>query len=164
MGLKAHRRLWRFRSCAAVLLIITAAAVAWARLESKGRWSEEKQLTFLGSHWRLPVPLQGKPPERFSSLEASLDPESCGLCHRPQYEDWQTSRHSLTMGPGPRGQTVDLIERDPETALLCYSCHAPLTEQQEKQRVRNETSTLVDNPHLPGLPHAGPEAPLAGDS
>lgn len=148
MGLKAHRRLWRFRSGVAVLLIITAAAAAWAGSKSKGRWSEEEQLTFLRSHWRLPVPLQGRPPDRFSSLEASLDPESCGLCHRPQHEDWKTSRHSLTMGPGPLGQTLDLIERDPERALLCYSCHAPLTEQQEQQWVERETLTLVDNPQF----------------
>jgi hypothetical protein len=35
------------------------------------------------------------------------------------------------MGAGVLGQTVELIRDDPGTALTCYGCHAPLTEQQE---------------------------------
>lgn len=93
---------------------------------------DQAQLEFLGRHWQVPIPPQGKPPAHFSSIEASLDPESCAVCHRAQYEDWSSSLHSKSMGPGVRGQTMELIHSDPKTALLCYSCHAPLTEQQEK--------------------------------
>ncbi|MBI4379685.1 MAG: hypothetical protein HY574_00635, partial [candidate division NC10 bacterium] len=93
---------------------------------------EQAQRTFLEHHWQAPIPPQGKPPARFSPLEASLDPESCAVCHRLQYDDWKGSLHSKSMGPGVRGQTLELIRDDPATALLCYSCHAPLAEQQEK--------------------------------
>ena len=93
---------------------------------------DHAQLEFLTRHWQVPIPPQGKPPAHFSSIEASLDPESCAVCHRAQYEDWSGSLHSKSMGPGVRGQTMELIHGDPKMALLCYSCHAPLTEQQEK--------------------------------
>ncbi|MFN3476846.1 MAG: multiheme c-type cytochrome [Candidatus Methylomirabilales bacterium] len=136
----------RWRPGLRVLLLIAIAVVTGGG--SKGEWSEEEQLTFLRSYWQLPIPLQGKAPDRFSPLEASLDPESCGVCHQKQYEEWKTSLHAKTMGPGPFGQTVDLIESDQETALICYSCHAPLTEQQEKHRIKMPQGelTLVDNP------------------
>jgi len=101
--------------------------------------SDEAQLTFLKEHWQVPIPPQGKPPARFSSLEASLDPESCAVCHRLQYDDWKGSLHSKSMGPGVMGQTLELIHDDPATALLCYGCHAPLTEQQERSRREGET-------------------------
>ena len=99
--------------------------------------NDQAQLSFLKDHWRLPIPPQGKPPARFSSLEASLDPESCAVCHRLQYDNWKTSLHSRSMGPGVMGQTMELIQASPRTALLCYSCHAPLTEQQEKIRAKS---------------------------
>jgi hypothetical protein len=100
---------------------------------------EQAQLTFLEQHWQVPIPPQGKPPARFSSLEASLDPEKCAVCHRPQYDDWKSSLHSRSMGPGVMGQTMELIQDDPSTALLCYGCHAPLTEQQERSRREGKT-------------------------
>ncbi len=87
---------------------------------------------FLARHWRLPVPLQGKPPARYSPLEASLLPESCGTCHPAQFAEWQTSLHAGAMSPGVKGQLVEMVERDPESALQCYTCHTPLSEQQEK--------------------------------
>ena len=99
--------------------------------------NDQAQPSFLKDHWRLPIPPQGKPPARFSSLEASLDPESCAVCHRLQYDNWKTSLHSRSMGPGVMGQTMELIQASPRTALLCYSCHAPLTEQQEKIRAKS---------------------------
>jgi hypothetical protein len=95
---------------------------------------DQARLAFLQRHWQVPVPPQGKPPARFQPLEASLDPESCAVCHRVQYNDWMSSLHSRSMGPGVVGQTKELIQDDPEKALLCYACHAPLTEQQEKVR------------------------------
>ncbi|MDE2058643.1 MAG: hypothetical protein KGL31_00770 [candidate division NC10 bacterium] len=93
---------------------------------------DHTQNEFLMRHWQVPIPPQGEPPAHFSSIEASLDPEGCAVCHRAQYEDWIGSLHSKSMGPGVRGQTMELIHDDPKVALLCYSCHVPLTEQQEK--------------------------------
>ena len=61
---------------------------------------EHAQLTFLKQHWQVPIPPQGKPPARFSPIEASLDPKSCAVCHRLQYDDWKGSLHSKSMGPG----------------------------------------------------------------
>ncbi len=93
---------------------------------------DRAQIEFLARHWQTPIPSQGKPPAHFSSIEGSLDAESCGVCHRAPYEDWSNSLHSKSMGPGVRGQTMELIHDDPKMAVLCYSCHAPLSEQQEK--------------------------------
>jgi hypothetical protein len=36
------------------------------------------------------------------------------------------------MGPGVTGQLVEMMESDPASALHCYTCHAPLAEQQPK--------------------------------
>ncbi len=95
---------------------------------------EQGELAFLEKHWKTPIPPQGPAPKRFSVLEASLSAKSCGACHPMQYQDWQTSLHAKAMHPGVFGQTVELIEQDPSTALLCYSCHAPLAEQSGKLR------------------------------
>lgn len=94
--------------------------------------TEADQLEFLARYWRLPIPPQGKPPSRFSPLESSLWPESCGTCHPEQLADWQTSLHAKSMGPGVKGQLVETVENDPASPLHCYTCHAPLTEQHEK--------------------------------
>lgn len=77
-------------------------------------------------HWKVPIPPQGPPPENFSDLESSLDPEDCGSCHESQYEDWLTSRHSIAMGPGISGQLHSPWVSDP---FVCTNCHAPLAEQ-----------------------------------
>ncbi len=84
---------------------------------------------FLGRHWRQPLGPQGPPPARFSPLEASLQPESCGTCHPSQHADWMTSLHSKSTGPGVAGQLVEMLESDPQSALGCLACHAPLAEQ-----------------------------------
>jgi len=99
--------------------------------------SDQEQLAFLRQHWRAPIPPQGRSPARYTALEASLDPESCGVCHRSQYDDWKTSFHSKSMGPGVMGQTIELIHDDPSSALQCYRCHAPLVEQQERIGVKS---------------------------
>ncbi len=85
---------------------------------------------FLHNHWQTPIPPQGDPPAGFSELEASLLPESCGSCHPQQYRDWRGSLHARAMGPGVLGQTVVMERSDPAGARLCWSCHAPLSEQQ----------------------------------
>jgi hypothetical protein len=105
---------------------------------------------FLKRHWPQTISPQGEAPETYSSLEASLAPQDCGVCHQDQYRDWQTSRHSQAMGPGVLGQLVDMIKHDPATTRLCWSCHTPLAEQQ---------SVLADgrgNPHFDAqLQHQG---------
>ncbi len=115
-------------------------------------YDDRAQLEFLKGHWQTPIPPQGKPPAHFSSIEGSLDPESCGVCHRAQYEDWINSLHSKSMGPGVTGQTIELIHDDPKMALLCYSCHAPLSEQQEKiVDTGGRSSRFKRKRHAPGL-------------
>lgn len=104
---------------------------------------------FLTNHWQTPIPPQGKPPAHFSSIEGSLDPESCGVCHRTPYEDWGNSLHSKSMGPGVVGQTMELIHDNPKMALLCYSCHAPLTEQQEKVVKKKRRHPLAGEEAVP---------------
>ena len=102
----------------------------------KKRETQADPAAFLTKHWQRPIPLQGKPPDRFSTIEASLQPESCGTCHPAQLTDWRTSLHAKSMGPGVKGQLVEMIASDPSSALHCYSCHTPLTEQQEKMEER----------------------------
>jgi len=116
---------------------------AWAISEPRPATDDPAQLDFLTRHWQVPIPPQGEPPANFSSVEASLDPDVCGGCHRAQYEDWIRSLHSQSMGPGVRGQTMELIHDNPKIALLCYSCHAPLTEQQEQAKKKEVASSRV---------------------
>jgi Cytochrome c554 and c-prime len=85
--------------------------------------------TFVARHWRMPLAPQGPPPARYTPVEASLAPEACGTCHPAQLADWRTSTHASAMGPGVTGQLVELLAREPRTALACQQCHAPLAEQ-----------------------------------
>lgn len=84
---------------------------------------------FFNIYWQRPIAIQGDPPTGYSQLETSLKPEACGACHQQQYADWKESLHSKAMGPGPWGQILDLTRNNPEEALLCLTCHAPLGEQ-----------------------------------
>ncbi len=79
-------------------------------------------------YWNFPIPPQGLPPKSFSDLEASLDPDDCGICHETQYSDWKTSRHSKAMGAGVAGQ-LHSPWLDDKTISICGYCHAPLAEQ-----------------------------------
>ncbi len=105
-----------------VLLLLAVAALGTAA-------DAETVEEFVRRHWRRPLAPQGPPPPRFTPLEASLHPEACGTCHPAQYADWRTSAHAASTGPGVAGQLVDMLEREPATALGCLSCHAPLAEQ-----------------------------------
>ncbi|MCI0409092.1 MAG: cytochrome c family protein [Acidobacteria bacterium] len=128
---------WSLLGIAVAVLCLVGSAGEIAVGDPHSAAGDQEQIVFLKRHWQSPIPPQGKSPARFSALEGSLDPESCGVCHRPQYDDWKQSVHSKSMGPGVMGQTMEAIQDDPETAVLCYSCHAPLAEQQEKLRDRS---------------------------
>ena len=109
----------RARRLAGILLAVVVVSAAGA----------EPVDEFLRRHWRPPILPQGAPPSRFTPLEASLEPEACGSCHPAQLADWKTSWHAAAMGPGVSGQLAEVIDSDPQQALGCQACHAPLAEQ-----------------------------------
>src|SRR6185295_15077195 len=84
---------------------------------------------FLERHWRMPIAPQGPAPASFAPLERSLAPQDCGACHPVQYEDWRSSIHARSMGPGVAGQLVEMTRRDPAGVRTCLVCHAPVAEQ-----------------------------------
>ncbi|MEE2749826.1 MAG: multiheme c-type cytochrome [Myxococcota bacterium] len=94
----------------------------------------EEQTPFLDSEWldnhfTAPADPQGDPPEGWPEITASLQPESCGLCHPTQYADWKESWHALGMGDGVLGQLVDWDGKNDKKVRQCNRCHAPLSEQ-----------------------------------
>ncbi|MHB8346583.1 MAG: multiheme c-type cytochrome [Acidiferrobacterales bacterium] len=111
--------------------ILTTGAATWqpgpprpvARLPHPAPGSISR---FLAHHWVYPLPPEGPPPKGYTALEASLAPESCGLCHQRQYDDWRTSLHSQSVGPGLLWQFRIM---DPAQANRCMRCHTPLAEQ-----------------------------------
>ncbi len=135
------------------LSILLAVVLALGILALDQRSIPEVHLTegerrFLEQHWQTPIMPQGEAPSGYSKQEASLLPEDCGACHSDQYREWQTSLHSKAMGPGVMGQTLVMEKQDPATARLCWSCHAPLSEQQPilLQRIDGEVQKWVRNP------------------
>jgi len=113
---------------------LAGAEVASEKLSPFPSVAEQR---FLEKHWPASIALQGTVPESYSALESSLDPKDCGSCHIRQFKDWQTSIHSRAMGPGMLGQLVDMVESDPVTARICWSCHTPLAEQQDLLQDKN---------------------------
>jgi len=111
---------------AAALALAAASAAAAPDARTAAAPQPDPVGEFLARHWVDPLPPQGAPPAKFSPLEASLDPESCGACHVQQLRDWKTSLHSRTMGPGLMWQFL-LMGQD--AANECMRCHAPLAEQ-----------------------------------
>jgi len=111
---------------------LTLLIVAMASVSAATQQLTPSEEIFLQSHWPEMMPPQGSPPADYSLLERSLSPVSCGQCHPQQLLDWSTSLHSKAMGPGIYGQLVDMVESDPATAQICWSCHTPLAEQQER--------------------------------
>lgn len=100
-------------------------------------------------HWDFPIPSQGPPPKNFSDIEASLNPDDCGTCHETQYEDWKTTRHGKSMGPGVTGQFYPPW-LDKQTVQLCYNCHAPLAEQ-SPFKILSDGSAAKNPEYLPEL-------------
>ena len=79
-------------------------------------------------YWSAPVVSNTADKLGSNLLIDSLRPESCGLCHIPQFEQWRTSLHAHAASPGVLGQ---LPLFDQETSIDCLNCHAPRTEQQK---------------------------------
>jgi len=77
----------------------------------------------LSAHWQRPVKTGV-----YGAVQA-LYPESCAACHKAQYDDWKGALHSKSVGPGLLTQLDP--NKDPETAISCYYCHAPLAAQNE---------------------------------
>lgn len=113
----------------AVLFYYSAGADAGKNGIKADTAKNEIKTNWLESYWFHPLAPQGRPPEGFSDIEASLMPDDCGTCHEDQYNAWQTSRHSASMGPGIYGQFGEPW-LDPEGIIMCQTCHAPLYEQQ----------------------------------
>ncbi len=107
-------------ACAATTAVLLAAAAAGGA---------DPIQEFIRRHWSQPLAPQGPPPARYSPIEASLHPESCGTCHPTQLADWRESVHAAASGPGVAGQLVEMRESDPSSAHACLVCHAPLAEQ-----------------------------------
>ena len=112
-----------------VTVLALAAALLWGPQRAGEAQSGDGVDAFLKHHWRLPVPPQGAPPSAYSPIEASLHPKECALCHRQQFEDWKTSVHSRSMGPGIYGQLLNMQDNNPATYTICATCHTPLSEQ-----------------------------------
>ena len=111
------------------LMIVTLlAALLWEPQQAVQAQPSDVD-AFVKRHWRLPVPPQGEPPAAFSPIEASLHPKECALCHRQQFNDWSTSLHSRSMGPGIYGQLLNMQANNPSTYTICATCHTPLSEQ-----------------------------------
>lgn len=112
-----------------ILLISSLTMSCRQAPPSEALAQNEAVASFVAKHWQFPVPPQGEPPPEYSPLEASLDPQQCGICHPQQYKDWQTTIHSHAMSPGIYGQMVEMADNDRETYIICASCHTPLSEQ-----------------------------------
>ena len=111
-----------------MMALALAAALLWGPQRASEAQASDDVDAFVKRHWRLPIPPQGEPPAAFSPIEASLHPKECALCHRQQFEDWKTSLHSRSMGPGIYGQLLNMEEK-PATYTICATCHTPLSEQ-----------------------------------
>ncbi|MBI5588674.1 MAG: hypothetical protein HY889_09970 [Deltaproteobacteria bacterium] len=74
-------------------------------------------------HWLRPANTGSSRPVE------DLYPERCAKCHQGQYEDWRGALHSKSVGPGLLTQLHP--KADPQTAVSCYYCHAPLALQNE---------------------------------
>ncbi len=107
---------------------------------------------FLDAHWARPIAPQGKPPARFTSIEAALDPNSCGTCHNVQLNDWRGSFHARAMGPGILGQLANMESSARDEHQECIRCHAPLAEQADSL-----AAALSSGQGLANLPQGVPQ-------
>ena len=122
-------RIWRCLALAGLVLALLPGGRPALGDGAGPRAISSAEQQFLERHWRMPIPPQGEAPSSFAPLERSLAPRDCGACHPTQYEDWRSSIHARSMGPGITGQLVEMAHRDPAGARGCLVCHAPLAEQ-----------------------------------
>ncbi|MBF0278901.1 MAG: hypothetical protein HQM13_13960 [SAR324 cluster bacterium] len=80
-------------------------------------------------HWQTPIPLQGKPIREHQLLAQEISAQDCRKCHIEKYEEWSSSLHSRSIGPGVIGQYLVFNGREKSE---CNICHAPMTEQWEQ--------------------------------
>jgi hypothetical protein len=124
------RHILRRRAALQLLVLLTCSFIISCRqAPDPANAGDDAIMSFVAKHWQFPVAPQGEPPPTYSTLERSLYPEQCGVCHPQQYRDWQTTIHSQAMSPGIYGQMVNMADTDPATYTLCASCHTPLSEQ-----------------------------------
>jgi len=135
-----------------LLALLIASSLPWSREGSRAPLRLEPDQDaedFFRAYWQRPIPPQGSPPASFTEGEAALSPEACGGCHAQQYTDWKESLHSRSMGPGPWGQIIDFQKNSPDQAVLCQTCHAPLTEQMAFIKADDGgESAYQKNPHF----------------
>lgn len=108
----------------AILAVWGGSQLPWGAFSTSGE--EATEGAFLEQFWAYPIPAQGAPPADYNPLEASLGPKACRSCHPRQFEQWQGSLHSETMGPGIWWQ---FRVKAPAEVKGCMRCHAPLAEQ-----------------------------------
>jgi len=142
-----------------IIAMMLAVAGAWVvyRTLATDHAPTDASAEFLAWYWARPLAPQGEPPPEFSSLEASLAPESCGACHPQQYADWRTSLHSHSIGPGILWQFRVLSQNESNS---CLRCHAPLAEQKALMALQQGWTNAPKSPapayvssdlHLQGL-------------
>ena len=89
-------------------------------------YTAKGEADLLQRYWERPIP--------FQNTKFSFYPDACGECHKEQYKGWKDSLHSKAVGPGLLGQLgtdFKSVPTDPEFAMSCYLCHAPMEEQSE---------------------------------
>src|SRR3990172_12279758 len=112
-----------------ILLLVTASPL----------FADGREAATLYEHWKRPINTGSSMPVE------SLYPEACAKCHRVQYEDWKGALHSKSVGPGLLAQLDP--KADPETAVSCYYCHAPLAIQGEviSNEFGSDTNSYIPN-------------------
>src|SRR5262249_40016543 len=96
---EARQRVLRSQVMARVSLAALAALLILAiprpviTEEGRAQSPTRAEQDFIDRHWRRPLAPQGEAPDRYSPIERSLLPASCGVCHPSQYADWSTSVH-----------------------------------------------------------------------
>lgn len=99
----------------------------------------------LKEYWKRPIPLQrAKGIGQSAMPSTSFYPEACGECHKDQYNDWQGSLHSRSVGPGLLGQLNP--GNSPQFAFSCYFCHAPMEGQAEIKQTSDGNNNYIKNP------------------
>lgn len=104
---------------------------------------------FLARYWAFPIPPQGEAPADFTLRERDLSRRACGGCHPQQLDDYLGSRHAAAYSPGFEAQVIAMLKKSPASAVACYSCHVPLSEQRP---VLRKTAFLA-KPSYVGNPH-----------